>query len=57
MLILAVVFGALGDLILEYDWGGDNYFQIGASSFLIGHIFYNIAITYCWKYAELKVLY
>ena len=54
-LILGIAFGALGDEILEY--GRDHYFNLGAASFLVGHIFYNISIMECWRMVEMSVFW
>lgn len=39
LLLLALVFGSLGDLVLEYC--GEKLFGLGAGLFLLGHICYN----------------
>jgi uncharacterized membrane protein YhhN len=44
---VAVIFGAIGDLFLEY--GSENYFNLGAASFLVGHVLYNLSIIDLWN--------
>ncbi len=39
---IGVFSGGVGDEVLEY--GGHDWFALGAGFFLIGHIFYNVAI-------------
>ncbi len=50
LLILAgLIMGLIGDIVLDlkvmYPQQSDNYFTFGTSSFIIGHIFYFVAIV------------
>jgi len=53
--IVAVIFGAAGDLFLEY--GGESLFNLGAASFLVGHVLYNLSIIQFWKNIDIKLLF
>jgi len=44
---MGLLFGALGDLILEHC--GDSMFSAGAGAFLVGHILYSFAFLSLWR--------